>query len=174
MSANPNDAAVLARLVGDAVGRMDKNADGEARPRYHRWSDARDQTCAGMLVREDTAPDQFTEGRTVRVLILQQLDGALVSVMAYKYVSERLDEFDEGRGVRPGDVIAIRRGELVERTERSYREWTVQVIRPEGTALPASAGGNPGHVPEDPGRDPEDPGPSLLDPPDDDDGEVPF
>ena len=140
MSTNPNDAAVLARLVGEAVSNLDKDAEGNQRPRYHRWSDDGEQTCAGMLVREDTAPDQFVEGRTVRVLILRQPDGALVSVMAYAYVSRQLDEFDDGRGVKPGDVFAIRRGQLVERTERSYREWSVHVVRPEGDPPPSEPG----------------------------------
>ena len=138
MSTNPNDAAVLARLVGEAVSNLDKDAGENQRPRYHRWSDDGDQTCAGVLVREDIAPDQFVEGRTVRVLILQQPDRALVSVMAYGYVSRQLDEFDSGNGVQPGDVIAIRRGQLIQRAERSYREWSVQVVSPEGDSTPTS------------------------------------
>lgn len=122
MSPHENDA--LARIVLEAEARLTNE-----QPRFIKWDDEHD-LISGVLIRSGRVPDKFREGSVLTNLVLRQPSGALVSALAYPYVERQLAQAHNGRGVQPGDVIAIKRGPLVERGGDlpKYREWSVEIV----------------------------------------------
>lgn len=133
---SPHDSEVLGRMVREAEVRLTSE-----QPRFIKWSDEHDLV-SGVLVTAGKVPDKYRENSFLTNLVMRQPDGSLVSALAYPYVEIRLARAHNGRGVQPGDVIAIKRGPLVERGGGlpKYREWSVEVI--EGNAGIADAAAN--------------------------------
>ena len=142
---SPHDNEALARIVREAEARL----TGE-RPRFINWSDT-ENLVAGVLVSTGKVPDKFREGEFLTNLMLRQPNGRLVSALAYLHVQRQLDQAHGGGGVLPGDVIAIKRGGLVERPGDlpDYREWSVEVVEGDpGIAAAAAHAGSYDEPPE--------------------------
>ena len=118
------DSDALARIVREAEARLTSE-----QPRFIKWSDEHNLV-SGVLVSTGKVPDKYREDAFLTNLVLRQPSGGLVSALAYPYVERQLADAHNGRGVQPGDIIAIKRGSLVERGGDlpKYREWSVEVI----------------------------------------------
>ena len=119
-----SDNEALRKRIAIAMQRV--NTEG---PRFHRWSDEHDLV-TGVLIEARPMAGRTATGIPVVALTLRQADGSLISTLAYRYVQHLLGQAREGHGAQRGDVIAIKRGDLIDPGGRvpPFREWKVEVV----------------------------------------------
>ena len=119
-----SDHEALRKSIAEAMQRVNTE-----RPRFHRWSDEHDLV-TGVLIEARPMAGRTATGIPVVALTLRQADGSLISTLAYRYVQHLLGQAREGHGAQRGDVIAIKRGDLIDPGGRvpPFREWKVEVV----------------------------------------------
>ena len=119
-----SDNKALRKSIAEAMQRV--NTEG---PRFHRWSDEHDLV-TGVLIEARPIAGRTATGTPVVALTLRQADGSLISTLAYRYVQHLLGQAREGHGAQRGDVIAIKRGDLIDHGGRvsPFRDWKVEVV----------------------------------------------
>jgi hypothetical protein len=119
-----SDNKALRKSIAEAMQRV--NTD---RPRFHRWSDEHDLV-TGVLIEARPIAGRTATGTPVVALTLRQADGSLISTLAYRYVQHLLGQARKGHGAQRGDVIAIKRGDLIDHGGRvsPFRDWKVEVV----------------------------------------------
>ena len=119
-----SDHEALRKSIAEAMQRVNTE-----RPRFHRWSDEHDLV-TGVLIEARAMAGRTATGIPVVALTLRQADGSLISTLAYRYVQHLLGQAREGHGAQRGDVIAIKRGDLIDPGGRvpPFREWKVEVV----------------------------------------------